>query len=153
VNLVAELHAIAAALRDAGIRYAVCGGIAVTVHGATRTTKDIDLLVTEQDIPRILEVLRPLGYVFAALPLTIEAGTARERRIQRVSKIQGGQHLCLDLIIADASFAGLLDDTVEVELPDGPLVVVSRAGLATMKRLAGRPQDLIDLQLLESDDG
>jgi hypothetical protein len=152
VNLVAELHAIAAALRHAGIRYAVCGGIAVTIHHATRTTKDIDLLVAEQDIPHILDVLRPLGYIFAALPLIFEAGTARERRIQRVSKIEGGHHLCVDLIIADALFAGLLDDIVEVELPEGPLVVVSRAGLTTMKRLAGRPQDLADLELLLQDD-
>jgi hypothetical protein len=102
---------------------------------------------------RILEALRPLGYVFVALPLHFEAGTPRERRIQRVSKIEGGHHLCVDLIIADASFAGLLEDTVDVELSEGPLVVVSRAGLTKMKRLASRPQDLVDLELLEDEDG
>lgn len=153
MNLVTELHAIAAALRNAGIRYAVCGGIAVTIHSTPRTTKDIDLLIAEQDIPRILDLLRPLGYMFVALPLTFESGTPRERRIQRVSKIEGGHHLCVDLIIAGASFAGLLDDTVEVELPEGPLVVISRAGLTMMKRMAGRPQDLTDLELLEGEDG
>jgi hypothetical protein len=102
---------------------------------------------------RILEALRPLGYVFVALPLHFEAGTPRERRIQRVSKIEGGHHLCVDLIIADASFAGLLEDTVDVELSEGPLVVVSRAGLTKMKRLASRPQDVVDLELLEDEDG
>jgi hypothetical protein len=45
VNLVDELHAIAGALRSAGVRHAVCGGLAVTLHGATRMTKAIDLLV------------------------------------------------------------------------------------------------------------
>ena len=35
VNLVDELHAIAGVLRGLGIPYAVCGGIAVTIHGAT----------------------------------------------------------------------------------------------------------------------
>jgi hypothetical protein len=38
VNLVDELHAIAGALRALGVPYAICGGIAVTIHGATRTT-------------------------------------------------------------------------------------------------------------------
>lgn len=45
MNLVDELHAIAAALTEAGIPYAVCGGVAVTMHGATRSTKDIDVLL------------------------------------------------------------------------------------------------------------
>jgi hypothetical protein len=34
MNLVDELHAIASVLRSAGIRHAVCGGLAVTLHGA-----------------------------------------------------------------------------------------------------------------------
>jgi hypothetical protein len=44
MNLVDELHAISAALVKAGVRHAVCGGVAVTVYGATRSTKDIDIL-------------------------------------------------------------------------------------------------------------
>jgi hypothetical protein len=149
MNLVDELQIVTRALRDARIVYAVCGGLAVTLHGATRTTKDIDLLVGAHDIPRILELLRPLGYVFAALPLTFESGTARERHVQRVSKIADGEHLCVDLLADDAVYSGLLDDTVQFDLPEGRLTVISRAGLIKMKRLAGRPQDLADLALLE----
>jgi hypothetical protein len=152
VNLVDELHAITGVLRSAGVRYAVCGGLAVTLHGAARLTKDIDLLVTASDLPRILELLRPLGYVFPALPLTFEAGTARERHVQRVSKIEGGEHLCLDLLVADAVFMGLLDDTIEVRTAQGTLTVISREGLIRMKQLAGRPQDLADLMRLEGSD-
>ena len=37
MNLVDELFAITGALNTAGIRYAVCGGIAVTIHGVVRT--------------------------------------------------------------------------------------------------------------------
>ena len=87
MNLVDELHAVCGALRSAGIEYAVCGGIAVTIHGATRTTKDIDLLVSRADVQRILEIVRPLGYPFAALPMTFDEGTSRERHVQRVSKL------------------------------------------------------------------
>lgn len=149
MNLVDELYAITAALTAAGIRYAVCGGVAVTLYGATRSTKDIDLLILPEDVQKILEVVRPLGYAFAALPMTFDAGTERERHVQRVSKIEGSEHLLLDLLLADAAFEGALDDRVEVQLPSGPMSVVSRAVLVRMKRLAGRAQDLADLEKLE----
>ena len=152
MNLVDELHGIARALGQAGIPYAVCGGVAVTIHGATRTTKDIDVLVQAADVDRVLEAVRPLGYVFIALPMVFDAGTERERHVRRVTKLEGDQALVLDLLLADASLAGLLDDRVEVQLAQGVLVVVSRDSLVKMKRLAGRAQDQADLEKLESPD-
>lgn len=152
MNLVDELHEIAAALTKAGIPYAICGGVAVTIHGATRSTKDIDVLVAPHDLARVLDTVRPLGYVFAALPMVFDEGTDRERHVQRVSKILQGEHLVLDLLLARASFAGLLDDRIDVALPDGPLSVVSRTTLLHMKRLAARSQDLADLEKLERPD-
>jgi hypothetical protein len=152
VNIVDELHAIARALDEAGIRYAVCGGIAVTMHGAPRTTVDIDVLVARTDVARALAAVHPLGYAFAALPLTFDAGTPRERHVQRVTKIEGGAHLVLDLLIDEAAYAGLMDDVVDVSLPEGTVRVVSRDCLLRMTRLAGRPQDLADLARLEGDE-
>ena len=58
----------------------------------------------------------------------------------------------LDLLLADAVFAGALDDRVVVQLAEGPLAVVSRATLIRMKRLAARAQDLADLERLEAGD-
>jgi hypothetical protein len=152
VNLVDELHAIVAALGAASVPYAVCGGVAVTVHGATRSTKDIDILVSREDVPRALDAVRPIGYQFAALPLTFDAGTPRERHVQRVSKVAGPEHLLLDLRSADGVFAGALEDRIVVQLPEGPLAVVSRATLIRLKRLAGRAQDVADLERLEATD-
>jgi hypothetical protein len=154
MNLVDELHAIAAAFVAAGIPYAVCGGVAVTAHGATRSTKDIDILVHARDLPQVLELIRPLGYTFPALPMTFDSGTERERLVQRVSKIVGREHLLLDLRVAEGALAGTLEDRIEVVLSQGPLTIVSRATLIRMKRLAGRAQDLADLEKLKaSDDG
>jgi hypothetical protein len=153
VNIVAELHAVAAALARAGVRYAVCGGVAVTIHGATRSTKDIDILIAPAEVDRALEAVRPIGYKFAALPLVFDEGTARERHVQRVSKIQGAEHLVLDFLLEQAAFAGLLADPVEVVLPEGPLWIVPRSVLVAMKRMAGRHQDLADIEKLERGDG
>jgi hypothetical protein len=152
VNLVDELFGIVRALREAGVEHAICGGVAVTIHGATRTTKDVDLLVRPADVPRIVELVRPLGYVFAALPMTFDAGTSRERHVQRVSKLEGGHTMMLDLLAADAALEGFLERRLDVELPEGALAVVTRDALVEMKRLAGRAQDLADVEALERGD-
>ncbi len=153
MNLVDELHAISAALGRARIRHAVCGGVAVTIHGATRSTKDIDILIAPTDVDKALDAVRSVGYKFAALPLVFDEGTARERHIQRVSKVEGGEHLVLDLLLEQAAFAGLLANPVEVVLPEGRLWVVPRDVLLRMKRMAGRNQDLADLDKVEAGDG
>ena len=152
VNLVDELHAISGALANASIRHAICGGVAVTIHGAIRSTKDIDVLIAPEDVARALDVVRPLGYAFAALPMVFDEGTPKERHVQRVSKIVGGQHLILDLLLATASLAGFLDGAIAITVPEGPLTVVSRETLLKMKRMAGRAQDLADLEKLEASD-
>lgn len=141
MNLVDELHAIAATLTRAGIAYAVCGGVA-----------DIDIVITRSDVPRVLELVRQLGYIFAAIPMTFDEGTPKERHVQRVSKVEGREHLLLDLLLAEAAFARVLDDRVEVELPEGRLTVVSLPTLIRMKQLAGRAQDVADLEKLEAAD-
>jgi hypothetical protein len=79
-------------------------------------------------------------------------GTARERHVQRVNKIAGSYHLVLDLLLAEAAYAGVLDDRVDVALPAGTVTFVSRDTLLRMKRLAGRPIDLADLEKLEDGD-
>ena len=125
----------------------------MSAHGAPRSTKDIDIIVAAEDLPLALDAVRPLGYAFLALPMTFDAGTERERNVQRVSKLQGSDHMLLDLLVANASLAGALDDRLEVQLPEGPLAIVSRATLIRMKQLAGRAQDLLDLEQLERSDG
>ncbi len=63
-----RLRKVTAALDAAGIRYAVIGGNAVAVWvakadaGATRTTKDVDLLVDRGDLDRITAVFDQLGF-------------------------------------------------------------------------------------------
>jgi hypothetical protein len=152
VNIVDELHAIAGALHAGSIPYAVCGGIAVTAHGATRSTKDIDIVVARAHLAAALAAVAPLGYTIRAAPMTFSEGTPNERHVQRVNKIVGAEHLMLDLLIAEAAYAGVLDDRVEVRLPAGPITFVSLATLLRMKHLAGRPIDLADIAKLEGTD-
>jgi len=45
MDLIAEFGALIDVLNREGIEYAVCGGIAVSIHGYVRATTDIDILI------------------------------------------------------------------------------------------------------------
>jgi hypothetical protein len=51
----------AAALRDAGIPFAVGGGFAVWARGGPSSEHDVDLMIREQDAARALDVLGDIG--------------------------------------------------------------------------------------------
>lgn len=53
MDLYAELIAVIDLLNAEGIEYAVCGGIAVALHGYVRFTHDLDILVRSEDTSRI----------------------------------------------------------------------------------------------------
>lgn len=70
MNRVQErLMSVTAALNRAGVRYAVVGGNAVASWiarrnpSATRTTKDVDLLVRKDDEPTVSAVMERIGYL------------------------------------------------------------------------------------------
>jgi hypothetical protein len=70
VELVQErLNRACRALREADVPYAVVGGNAVAAwvatidDGAVRNTRDVDLLLAEQDLPRATEALQQAGFV------------------------------------------------------------------------------------------
>jgi len=52
----------AAALRDAGIPFALAGGLAVYARGGPPTEHDVDFLVREDDTERALDVLTSAGF-------------------------------------------------------------------------------------------
>ena len=55
-DLVAEMRALLTAFADAGVEYALCGGLAANIYGADRFTIDIDLLVAPADLQAALTV-------------------------------------------------------------------------------------------------
>jgi hypothetical protein len=57
------LRAITSKLQQLGIPYAVVGGMALVAHGYDRTTTDVGILVTPENLTKIHEALDGLGYV------------------------------------------------------------------------------------------
>lgn len=149
LDLKQELEALVGALGEASVPFALCGGIAVTIHGAPRLTDDLDLLVPATSIAATKQVAATVGFDVPAAPMVFSRGTPRERTVHRVSKLDEGELLTLDLIVVAGAFEAVWNDRVVVEWEGRRVPVVSRAGLLTMKRMAGRPKDLLDIAALE----
>ena len=147
-DLVGTLDAIVAALAAAGVPYALCGGFAVNLHGHVRATRDIDLLVERTDLDRARVALRPLGFTLDAGPIPFAVGTPRERELHRVSRVDEGALTTIDLLVVTPVLESSWASRVRAEWRGHDIWVVSLDGLATMKRLAGRAQDLADLEAL-----
>jgi hypothetical protein len=148
-TLLDEFKLITTALNDAGIDYAVCGGWAMAIHGLPRATMDIDLLVRPDDVERIFSIVEKFGFDVRGLTLPFEI------EIRRVSKIddESKQLITLDLLIVSEGVEDVWRGRQMKDWEEGIACVVSSDGLMKMKMMAGRAQDLADIEkLMELDD-
>ena len=149
-DVYAELVSILRALEDANIEYALCGALALAVHGAPRATKDIDLIAQKQDLDRIRGVAKDNGFVFEALPMAFSNSGIE---VLRFTKLIEGRPLMLDVLWLIPKLQAIWEDRIRLPWQAGTLSVVSRDGLITLKLTAGRAQDLVDIQSLMAADG
>jgi hypothetical protein len=145
-----QLLGIVQTLDAAKIPYALCGGLAVVLHGFPRATKDVDLLLLPGDIERTHAALKELGYVLKGGPLTFRGGKPEEQQIHRISRVLGQELITIDLLVVGPALQDVWAQREVFELDGVRLVAVSRSGLLKMKRLSGCPQDLADVEHLES---
>lgn len=147
-TLLDEFKAITGALNDAGIEYAVCGGWAMAIHGLPRATMDIDLLILARDLDRVLGVAKANGFDIEGLPLHFDIEIRRVSKIERELK----QLITLDLLLVTEDEQELWKDRQKISWREGETSVVSRESLIKMKLLAGRTQDLADIERLREVD-
>lgn len=143
-TLLDEFRSITMALNEAGIEYAVCGGWAMAIHGLPRATMDIDLLVLADDVDKVWRIAQEIGYDVEGLPLHFDI------EIRRISKIdsESKKLITLDLLLVEDRIADVWANREEVKWREGSTWVVSKDGLVKMKLLAGRKQDLADIDKL-----
>lgn len=151
MELYAELSALVRALDAEEIEYALCGGLALAVHGLPRATQDIDILARRSDLDRIRSVVKGRGFTIEALPMTFASSG---RTLVRFTKLGAGEPLMVDILVVEDVPDPVWEARARMPYEDGDICVVSRQGLVSLKLLAGRPQDLVDIQrLTEVDDG
>lgn len=147
-SLIGDLLRVLDALNSSGLDYALCGGMAVNVHGHIRSTTDLDFVIAAKDCQQVLSVLNGIGYTFVAGPIPFDSGTPKERVLHRASRVANEDLLTVDLLLVTPVLEDVWRTRQTFEWQGRKLTVVSRDGLATMKRMAGRHQDLADLENL-----
>lgn len=143
-RFIAELESLVDALGAEGVEYAVCGGIALGLHGHPRATMDIDLLVRSEQLADAIRVARGNGFDVPACKMVFGLRTGTPREVDP----QSNDLMPLALLV-NAELELVWRSRMAFEVGGHRMSVVSRDGLATMKRIAGRPQDLVDLAKLE----
>jgi hypothetical protein len=148
------------ALNGAGIRYVVVGGVATVLHGHARLTADVDLVIdlSPAEARRTVEVLTGLGLRPRAPvdPLEFADAAVRRRWVEdkgmRVFSLYDPSNPMLEVdLFADLpiAFEQLWERAEMVALGRGRVRIASLDDVIRMKRLAGRPQDLADVEALE----
>jgi hypothetical protein len=153
-----------AALANGGVEYVLIGGLAVGAHGFPRATKDLDIVPApdESNLRRLARVLReidgrhfetgdfdPAEFPFDPLdPDDLREGgnfvlATRLGRLDIMQWVPG--------VPGDWAFEHLARSAVETSLGTHTVRLCSKEDLIAMKRAAGRPQDLVDLQELGAD--
>lgn len=144
-DLYRELVALTAAFDAGSVPYALCGGLAVAIHGAPRFTRGLDLLVLPADAERAKGIAKALGFVAESLPMRLKAAGVMHRVIKFG---ESGEVLALDLLLVGEQLEPVWESRERLRTGDQDLWVVSRKALLAMKLAAGRPQDLVDAQKL-----
>jgi len=149
------------ALHEAGVRHIIIGGFAVNAHGVIRPSRDLDIVPDPDpdNLRRLAQLLADIDARHVGLgefdhdefpfdptrPEDLEGG-ANFRLETRLGDLDVMQWVAG--IDADPAYAALAANALSGELGGVPLRVCGLDDLIEMKRAAGRPRDLDDLQRL-----
>jgi predicted nucleotidyltransferase len=156
-------------LRKLRCRWALVGGIAVSVRARPRTTQDVDIAVAvsgDQDAERLVAVLRGSGYEVSAIVEQAARGRLATVRLLPPQEVdhplppnsEGEGETLVDLLFASSGIEPEIVAAAErLEIPPGLEIPVAKTGhLLAMKVLSeqeNRPQDRMDaLALVEKAD-
>lgn len=138
-------------LEDLDQRWALVGGLAVSAWSEPRTTRDIDLVVAvekDRDAERLVRDLVARGY--QPLEHLEQEATGRLATVRLVVPREEEGGIVVDLLFASSGLeTEIVSAAAPVEIAPGVTVPLARLShLLALKVLAGRFQDLTDLQNL-----
>lgn len=153
-SLEAILRRIGTDLTEAGVSFALIGGLAVSARTEPRFTRDADLAValdSDAKAQALLHRLRLLGYGIAAI---VEQEAVGRLATVRLTRSRVPHAPVVDLLFASSGIEPeIVAEAEPIEVLPHLTVPVARTGhLIALKVLsrddATRPQDLIDLRTL-----
>jgi hypothetical protein len=147
---------IVADLRQLGARFALVGGLAVSLRAEPRTTRDVDLAIAvdgDAQAEAVVRGLLGLGYRVGGQLEQDRAGRLATMRLR--SSDASRTAIVIDLLFASSGIEREVvaaAEDLEV-LPGTRMPVATAAHLVALKLLADRPQDRADVaSLLEGVD-
>jgi predicted nucleotidyltransferase len=158
---VSLLESLFDALNRANVRYVVVGGVATVLHGFARLTADVDLAVDLAPVEarKAIETLVGLGLrprppvdpASFADP-AIRSSWVRDKGMRVFSLWDPTNPMReVDLFVEHPlAFEGLFARAEIIPLDTTTVRIASIPDLITLKRQAGRPQDLTDIEALEA---
>jgi hypothetical protein len=145
-SLESELRELVRLFNQEKIDYALCGGMAVAIHGYPRFTKDIDFLIPPESLVQAREVAATAGFLDESGRIPFA-----DSNVYRVVKIEGADFRILDLLVPKRLDTIAWKDRQWFDWNGLPICTVSVEGLVEMKLAAGRDIDLIDIRQLGFD--
>ena len=142
-SLEAELRELVRLFNQEKVDYALCGGMAVAIHGYPRFTKDIDFLVPAESLESARAVAAMAGFLDESGRIPFA-----DSDVYRVIKTDGPNFRILDLLVPKRLDTIAWQQRQWFDWDGLPLCTVSVDGLVEMKRAAGRDIDLIDIKRL-----
>jgi len=149
------------ALNKARVKYVVAGGVAVVLYGFLRYTKDVDLIVhlEEKNLTRLFDALLKIGY-HPKVPVTkgqfIDAKSRKKWQKEKGMIVFSFYHTndpfkAVDMFIEEPiKFSSLYEKRTKVKTEGMIVPLISLDHLRILKRRAGRPHDLDDLDQLDA---
>ena len=148
-------------LNTAGVRYVVVDGLATVLHGYARLTADVDLAVdlATEEATKMIQALVSRGFRPQVPVLPEEFANPmvrevwfREKNMRAFSLVDPTNPMrVVDLLLKpEVPFEELLARSQEVMLNKTKIRIASIDDLIALKRHAGRPQDLTDIEQLET---
>ncbi|MEJ2745794.1 MAG: hypothetical protein P8123_08945 [bacterium] len=148
-------------LNECQVRYVVAGGVAIVLHGVVRLTADLDIIVDfeQENIDRFARAMGDLGYRPKVPVKAEELGDPAKREnwveqkgMQVFSFFHPQKQLeLIDVFVKEIiPFAELYAEKSVVKAGDVSVPIVSIKHLKMLKEMAGRPQDLADVQSLNN---
>lgn len=149
-TLLDELSQLISALDENEIEYAVCGGLALTIHGFPRATFDIDILIRPESLEESYKVAARYGYDIRGLDMSFKEKAVETRRVSKID--EEGEVLSLDFLLVTPKVEDVWQTKENLIWQNKNLIIVSREGLIKMKELAGRAKDLIDIDRMKNEE-
>jgi predicted nucleotidyltransferase len=142
-------------LSDEGVQFVIIGGLAVTIHGSSYVTFDLDICYARDDenltrLSRAFSTVRPrLRGAPAGLPFRFDEATLK-RGLNFTLTTDAGDVDLIGEVVGVGDYHVAAAASMEVELFGRPYAVLTLDALIVSKRAAGRPKDLQVLTELEA---